>query len=67
VTVSGPLGAEGVYLIPHTFDCSACDLEVNGEMLWKLGDMVEDVLLDEDPYNYIDDEPPIDEDVLRDG
>jgi hypothetical protein len=59
------VGSEGVYLVTHVFACSACDLVVEGEMLWHLGDMAGDVPLDDDPTEYYDDEEywPNDEDA----
>ncbi|MGW5419762.1 hypothetical protein [Streptomyces sp. NPDC003943] len=58
-------GLESVYLVPYGFHCAACDLEVGSKLLIHLGDLNEDLLLDDDPYDYIDDEQPVDEDIIR--
>ncbi|MET8706220.1 hypothetical protein [Streptomyces californicus] len=47
------VGREGAYLVTHVFACSACDLEVEGEMLWHLGDLAGDVPLDDNPEDYL--------------
>lgn len=65
VNVQGVAGHEGAYLIPYGFHCVACDLEVNSKLLVHLGDLDEDILLDDDPYDYVSDEPPVDEDIYR--
>ncbi|MFF9409901.1 hypothetical protein ACF1B0_30910 [Streptomyces anandii] len=65
VNVQGIAGQEGVYLVPYGFHCAACDLEVSSKLLFHLGDLDEDVLLDDDPYDYVGDGPPVDEDVYR--
>ncbi|MEU8927883.1 hypothetical protein AB0D10_44470 [Kitasatospora sp. NPDC048545] len=65
VYTHGGAGLEGVYVTPYGFHCAACDLEVGGSLLVHLGDLDEDVLLEEDPYDYVDDEEPIDEDIAR--
>ncbi len=62
----GGAGPEGVYLVPYGFHCSACDLEVGSKLLIHIGDLDEEVLLDDDPYDYIGNEPPVDEDLYRD-
>ncbi|MEV7560151.1 hypothetical protein [Streptomyces sp. NPDC089795] len=54
-----------VYLVPYGFHCAACDLEVGSKLLIHLGDLNEDVLLDDDPYDYVDDEQPVDEYIIR--
>ncbi|MFJ3632290.1 hypothetical protein [Streptomyces sp. NPDC090112] len=61
----GGAGPEGVYLVPYGFHCAACDLEVSSKLLIHIGDLDEDLLLDDDPYDYVDDEPPVDEDIAR--
>ncbi|MEU9235137.1 hypothetical protein [Streptomyces subrutilus] len=58
-------GLNEVYLVPYGFHCAACDLEVGSKLLIHLGDLNEDVLLDDDPYDYIDDEEPVDEDIIK--
>ncbi|MFE2500207.1 hypothetical protein [Streptomyces scopuliridis] len=66
VNVQGIVGHESVYLVPYGFHCAACDLEVGTKMLRNLGDLDYDVqLLDDDPYDYVSDEPPVDEDFHR--
>jgi hypothetical protein len=65
VNVQGVAGQEVVYLIPYGFHCSACDLEVDSKLLPHLGDLDEDITLDDDPYDYLGDEPPVDEDIYR--
>lgn len=65
VNVQGVAGQEGVYLVPYGFHCAACDLEVGSKLLFHLGDLDEDVLLEDDPFDYVGDEPPVDEDVYR--
>lgn len=65
VNVQGIAGQEVVYLIPYGFHCSACDLEVGSKLLPHLGDLNAEVTLDDDPYDYIWDEPPVDEDFSR--
>lgn len=61
----GGAGPEGVYLVPYGFHCAACDLEVSSKLLIHIGNLDEDLLLDEDPYDYVEDEPPVDEDIAR--
>ncbi|WP_236652290.1 hypothetical protein [Streptacidiphilus neutrinimicus] len=56
-------GPEAAYLVPYGFHCAACDLEVDSKLLFHLADLNEDILLEDDPYDFVDDEPPVDEDV----
>lgn len=54
-----------VVFTPYVFACSACDLDVENEELWELGDFAEEVVLDVtvDEF-YVNWEP--DEDLYRD-
>ncbi|MGX1268288.1 hypothetical protein [Streptomyces phaeoluteigriseus] len=65
VNVQGSAGHEGAYLLPYGFYCAACDLDVDSQLISHLGDLDEVVLLDDDPYDYLGDEPPVDEDFYR--
>jgi len=62
----GGASREGVYLTPYEFHCAACDLEVDSKLLVHLGDLDEDVLLEDDPYDFVGDDLPMDEDIYRD-
>ncbi|MFE9481224.1 hypothetical protein ACFYNM_21785 [Streptomyces spororaveus] len=62
---AGEDGPDEIFLVPYGFHCAACDLEVSSKLLVHFGDLNEDLLLDDDPYDYIDDEPPVDEDIFR--
>lgn len=66
VSVQGIADHASVYLVPYAFHCAACDLEVGTKLLRHFGDLDYDMhLIDEDPYDYLSDEPPVDEDVYR--
>lgn len=65
VNVQGIVGQEAVYLIPYDFYCAACELDVDSKLLPHLGDLDEDIRLEGDPYDYLGDEPWMDEDLLR--
>jgi hypothetical protein len=66
VNVQGVIDHAVVYLVPYSFHCAACDLEVETKLLRYFGDLDYDVeLIDEDPYDYLSDEPPVDEDSYR--
>jgi hypothetical protein len=55
-----------VYLVPYAFHCAACDLDVETQLLRYFGDLDYDVeLFDEDPYDYLSDDLPVDEDFHR--
>ncbi|MFG2515503.1 hypothetical protein [Streptomyces sp. NPDC048584] len=54
-----------LYLDPHGFHCAACDLEVGTKLLLHLGDLAQGIFLDGDLYDYIDNEPPVDEQIYR--
>ncbi|WP_406407113.1 hypothetical protein [Streptomyces sp. NBC_01643] len=54
-----------VLLDPYEFHCAACDLEVGTKLLMHVGDLAQGIFVDGDPYDYIDDEPPVDEDIYR--
>ncbi|MFD9211792.1 hypothetical protein ACFVY9_01495 [Streptomyces sp. NPDC059544] len=56
---------EEVLLNPRRFHCAACDLEVGTKLLVHLGDLPRGIFLDADPRDYIDEEPPVDEDICR--
>ncbi|MFI6055480.1 hypothetical protein ACIBCO_36010 [Streptomyces violascens] len=63
--IHGSAGQRGAYLLPYGFYCTACDLDVDSNLLSHLGDLDEVVLLNDDPYDYLADEPPVDEDFYR--
>lgn len=58
--VAGEANVQGIAV-----HCAACDLEVDSKLLFHLGDLDEEVLLDDDPYHYVGDEPPVDEDIYE--
>lgn len=50
-----------VVFTPYIFACSACDLDVESEEFWELGDLSDEIVLDESPENfYADWEPDLD-------
>ncbi|WP_240362136.1 MULTISPECIES: hypothetical protein [unclassified Streptomyces] len=57
--VAGEANVQGIAV-----HCAACDLEVDSKLLFHLGDLDEDVVLDDDPHHYVD-EPPVDEDIYK--
>ncbi|MFJ5050453.1 hypothetical protein [Streptomyces sp. NPDC088719] len=54
-----------VVFTPHIFTCSACDLEVEHEEFWELGDLSDEVELDDSPEDFYADWEP-DPDTLPD-
>ena len=59
-------GIEHVYLVPYAFHCAACDLDVETKLLRYFGDLDYDVeLFDEDPYEYLSDDLPVDQGFRR--
>ncbi|MFF4963260.1 hypothetical protein ACFY2Z_41070 [Streptomyces sp. NPDC001222] len=54
-----------VFLSPRRFHCAACDLDVDTKLLLHLSDLPRGILLDADPHDYMDDEPPADEDAYK--
>lgn len=66
VNVQGIVDHASVYLVPYAFHCAACDLHVETKLLRYFGDLDYDVeLFDEDPYDYLSDDLPVDEDLHR--
>lgn len=56
-----------VVFTPYVFACSACDLDVENEEFWELGDLSDEVVLDDPPevfyenwepdYDFVPDDP----------
>lgn len=53
-----------VMFTPYIFVCSACDLDIEGEDFWELGDLTNEIALEQDPADYYADWEP-DEDLYR--
>lgn len=47
-----------VVFVPYIFQCTACDLEIENEEFWEMGDLGDEVILDDPPEDvYADWEP----------
>ncbi|MFD4395553.1 hypothetical protein [Kitasatospora sp. NPDC058478] len=55
-----------LYFEPYGFHCAACDLEVGSSLLGHLGDLDQIIFLDDDAYDHVGAEAPVDETTYRD-